>query len=336
MSGHQPLVFSGMQPTGNLHLGNYLGAIRNWLKLQEQYRCLYCMVDMHAITVDHDPKQLAQATREVMAAYIASGVDPKRSIVFAQSQVKEHAELAWVLNCVARIGWLNRMTQFKDKAGKNAEKMSVGLYTYPVLMAADILLYRATHVPVGDDQKQHVELARDIAQKFNNDFGVADFFPIPEPITQGPATRIMSLRDGTAKMSKSDPSDNSRINLTDDADTISNKIKRAKTDPLPLPEAETDLKGRPEADNLVSIYSAFTDKSKQAVLDEFKGGQFSTFKGALADVVVGKLSPIAGEMRRLMADPAELDRLMLQGADQARVIAAPIMAEVRRVVGWVT
>ncbi len=336
MSGHQPLVFSGMQPTGNLHLGNYLGAIRNWLKLQEQYRCLYCMVDMHAITVDHDPKQLAQATREVMAAYIASGVDPKRSIVFAQSQVKELAELAWVLNCVARIGWLNRMTQFKDKAGKNAEKMSVGLYTYPVLMAADILLYRATHVPVGDDQKQHVELARDIAQKFNNDFGVADFFPIPEPITQGPATRIMSLRDGTAKMSKSDPSDNSRINLTDDADTISNKIKRAKTDPLPLPEVEADLKDRPEADNLVSIYSAFTDKSKQAVLDEFKGGQFSTFKGALADVVVGKLSPIAGEMRRLMADPAELDRLMLQGADQARVIAAPIMAEVRRVVGWVT
>lgn len=336
MSGREPLVFSGMQPTGNLHLGNYLGAIRNWLKLQEQYRCLYCMVDMHAITVDHDPKQLANATREVMAAYLASGVDPKRSIVFAQSQVKEHAELAWVLNCVARIGWLNRMTQFKDKAGKNAEKMSVGLYTYPVLMAADILLYRATHVPVGDDQKQHVELARDIAQKFNNDFGVADFFPIPEPITQGPAKRIMSLRDGTAKMSKSDPSDNSRINLTDDADTIANKIKRAKTDPLPLPEVEAELKDRPEADNLVSIYSAFTDKSKQAVLDEFKGGQFSTFKNALAEVVVSNLAPIAGEMRRLMTDPAELDRLMLKGADQARAIAAPIMKEVRHVVGWVS
>ncbi|NOT42175.1 MAG: tryptophan--tRNA ligase [Alphaproteobacteria bacterium] len=335
MSGHQPLVFSGMQPTGNLHLGNYLGAIRNWLKLQEQYRCLYCMVDMHALTVDYDPKQLGQATREVMAAYLASGVDPKRSIVFAQSQVKEHAELAWVLNCVARIGWLNRMTQFKDKAGKNAEKMSVGLYTYPVLMAADILLYRATHVPVGEDQKQHVELARDIAQKFNNDLGVAGFFPIPEPIVQGPATRIMSLRDGTAKMSKSDPSEYSRINLTDDADTIATKFKKAKTDPLPLPETEKELEGRPEADNLVSIYAAFADKSTQAVLDEFKGGQFSTFKGALAELVVAKLSPIATEMRRLLADPAELDRLMLRGADQARAIAAPIMAEVRRVVGWV-
>jgi tryptophanyl-tRNA synthetase len=333
---HEPLVFSGMQPTGNLHLGNYLGAIRNWLKLQEQYRCLYCMVDMHAITVEYDPKQLAQATREVMAAYLASGVDPKRSIVFAQSQVREHAELAWVLNCVGRIGWLNRMTQFKDKAGKNAEKMSVGLYTYPVLMAADILLYRATHVPVGDDQKQHVELARDIAQKFNNDYGVADFFPIPEPITQGPATRVMSLRDGKAKMSKSDPSDYSRINLTDDADTIATKFKKAKTDPLPLPEAEKELAERPEADNLVSIYSAFSDKSKQTVLDEFKGGQFSTFKGALAELVVAKLSPIAAEMRRLLADPAELDRLMLKGADQARAIAAPVMADVRRVVGWVT
>jgi tryptophanyl-tRNA synthetase len=333
---HEPLVFSGMQPTGNLHLGNYLGAIRNWLKLQEQYRCIYCMVDMHAITADFDPKQLAQATREVMAAYIASGVDPKRSIVFAQSQVREHAELAWVFNCVARVGWLNRMTQFKDKAGKNAEKMSVGLYTYPVLMAADILLYRATHVPVGDDQKQHVELARDIAQKFNNDFGVPDFFPIPEPIIQGPATRIMSLRDGKAKMSKSDPSDYSRINLTDDADAIATKFRKAKTDPLPMPEAEKELDERPEADNLVSIYAAFADKGKQVVLDEFKGGQFSTFKGALAELVVSKLSPIAAEMRRLLADPAELDRLMLKGADQARAIAAPVMADVRRVVGWVT
>ena len=333
---HEPLVFSGMQPTGNLHLGNYLGAIRNWLKLQEQYRCIYCMVDMHAITAEFDPKQLAQATREVMAAYIASGVDPKRSVVFAQSQVREHAELAWVFNCVARVGWLNRMTQFKDKAGKNAEKMSVGLYTYPVLMAADILLYRGTHVPVGDDQKQHVELARDIAQKFNNDFGVADFFPIPEPIIQGPATRVMSLRDGKAKMSKSDPSDYSRINLTDDSDTIATKFKKAKTDPLPLPETEKDLEGRPEADNLISIYSAFADKGKQAILDEFKGGQFSTFKGALAELVVSKLSPIAAEMRRLLADPAELDRLMLKGADQARAIASPVMADVRRVVGWVT
>ena len=336
MSAHEATVFSGMQPTGNLHLGNYLGAIRNWLKLQEQYRCIYCVVDMHAITMDYDPKLLAQATREVAAAYIASGVDPKRSIVFAQSQVPEHAELAWVFNCVARVGWLNRMTQFKDKAGKNREAVSVGLYTYPVLMAADILAYKATHVPVGDDQKQHVELARDIAQKFNNDYGVADFFPLPEPIITGPATRVMSLRDGKAKMSKSDPSDYSRINLTDDADTIAQKFKKAKTDPLPLPESESELEARPEADNLTSIYAAFADKNKQAVLDEFRGGQFSTFKTAIADLVVSKLSPIASEMRRLLGDPAELDRLMRQGADQARAIAGPIFKDVRRVVGFPT
>ena len=333
---HQNLVFSGMQPTGNLHLGNYLGAIRNWLKLQEQYRCIYCVVDMHALTVDHDPKQLAQATREVAAAYIASGVDPKRSIVFAQSQVSAHAELAWIFNCVARVGWLNRMTQFKEKAGKNREAMSVGLYTYPVLMAADILAYKGTHVPVGDDQKQHVELARDIAQKFNNDFGVPDFFPLPEPIITGPATRVMSLRDGTAKMSKSDPSEYSRINLTDDADTIAQKLRKAKTDPLPLAETEKDLEGRPEADNLVSIYAAFAEKSKQAVLDEFRGAQFSTFKGALSELIVAKLSPIASEMRRLLGDPAELDRLLAKGAEQARAITAPVMAEVRRVVGFVS
>jgi tryptophanyl-tRNA synthetase len=336
MSGqHGSLVFSGMQPTGNLHLGNYLGAIRNWLKLQEQYRCIYCVVDMHAMTVDHDPKQLAQATREVAAAYMASGVDPARSIVFNQSQVAAHAELAWVLNCVARVGWLNRMTQFKEKAGKNREAMSVGLYTYPVLMAADILAYRATHVPVGDDQKQHVELARDIAQKFNSDFEVPDFFPLPEPIIQGPATRIMSLRDGTAKMSKSDPSEYSRINLTDDADAIAQKFRKAKTDPHPLPEVETDLEARPEADNLISIYAAFADKSKQAVLDEFRGAQFLGFKSALADLVVSKLSPIAAEMRRLLADPAEIDRLLHKGAEQARAIAAPVIADVRRVVGFV-
>jgi tryptophanyl-tRNA synthetase len=337
MSGsHESLVFSGMQPTGNLHLGNYLGAIRNWLKLQQQYRCIYCVVDMHAITVDHDPKALAQATREVTAAYIASGIDPKRSIIFNQSQVAAHAELAWIFNCVARVGWLNRMTQFKEKAGKNREAMSVGLYTYPVLMAADILAYRATHVPVGDDQKQHVELARDIAQKFNNDFGVPDFFPQPEPIITGPATRVMSLRDGTAKMSKSDPSDNSRINLTDDADTIAQKFKRAKTDPHPLPEAEAELEARPEADNLISIYAAFAEKGKQAVLDEFKGAQFSTFKGALSELVVSRLSPIAGEMRRLLADPAEIDRILRDGAAKARATAAPVMAEVRRVMGFVS
>jgi tryptophanyl-tRNA synthetase len=337
MSGsHEALVFSGMQPTGNLHLGNYLGAIRNWLKLQQQYPCIYCIVDMHAITVDHDPKALAQATREVTAAYIASGIDPKRSIIFNQSQVAAHAELAWIFNCVARVGWLNRMTQFKEKAGKNREAMSVGLYTYPVLMAADILAYRATHVPVGDDQKQHVELARDIAQKFNNDFGVPDFFPQPEPIITGPATRVMSLRDGTAKMSKSDPSDNSRINLTDDAETIAQKFKRAKTDPHPLPEAEAELEARPEADNLISIYAAFAEKGKQAVLDDFKGAQFSTFKGALSELVVSKLSPIAGEMRRLLADPAEIDRILRDGADKARATAAPVMAEVRRVMGFVS
>ena len=337
MSGaHQSLVFSGMQPTGNLHLGNYLGAIRNWLKLQEQYRCIYCVVDMHAITVDHDPKELAKATREVTAAYIASGVDPARSIIFNQSQVAAHAELAWIFNCVARIGWLNRMTQFKEKSGKNREAMSVGLYTYPVLMAADILAYRATHVPVGDDQKQHVELARDIAAKFNNDLGVPDFFPLPEPIITGPATRVMSLRDGTAKMSKSDASDNSRINLTDDADTIAQKLRKAKTDPLPLPEVEAELKDRPEADNLVSIYAAFAGTTKQQVLDEIKGAQFSQFKGQLTELIVGRLSPIAAEMRRLLNDPAELDRILAKGAAQARELAAPVMAEVRRVVGFVT
>lgn len=332
-SQHQPLVFSGMQPTGNLHLGNYLGAIRNWLKLQSEFRCVYCIVDLHAMTMDFDPQQLANSTREVAAAYIASGVDPKRSVIFAQSHNTDHAELAWILNCVARVGWLNRMTQFKDKAGKNREAMSVGLYTYPVLMAADILAYRATHVPVGDDQKQHVELARDIVQKFNNDYKVENFFPAPEPIITGPATRVMSLRDGKAKMSKSDPSEYSRINLTDDAETIALKFRKAKTDPLPLPEAESELEARPEADNLISIYSAFVEKPKQAVLDEFRGAQFSTFKNALAELVVSKLSPIASEMRRLLDDRAELDRLLHKGAESAKAISSPIMAEVRRVVG---
>ncbi len=330
---HPALVFSGMQPTGNLHLGNYLGAIRNWLRLQASYRCIYCIVDLHAMTMDFSPEQLAKSTREVAAAYIASGVDPKRSIIFAQSANSDHAELAWIFNCVARVGWLNRMTQFKDKAGKNREAMSVGLYTYPVLMAADILGYKATHVPVGDDQKQHVELARDIAQKFNNDFGQDGFFPLPEPIITGPATRVMSLRDGLAKMSKSDPTDYSRINLTDDADTIALKFRKAKTDPHPLPETEADLEGRPEANNLLSIYAAFVDKPKQAVVDEFSGAQFSTLKSALADLVVSKLSPIATEMRRLLGDQAELDRLLKEGADQARAVSNPVLADVRRVVG---
>ncbi|MBU6157111.1 MAG: tryptophan--tRNA ligase [Phycisphaerae bacterium] len=330
---HTPLVFSGMQPTGNLHLGNYLGAMRNWLKLQSSYRCVYCVVDLHAMTMEFDPQQLAKASREVAAAYIASGVDPQRSVIFVQSGNSDHAELAWIFNCVARVGWLNRMTQFKDKAGKNSEKMSVGLYTYPVLMAADILGYRATHVPVGDDQKQHVELARDIAQKFNNDFAAPGFFPLPEPIITGPATRVMSLRDGKAKMSKSDPSDYSRINLTDDADTIALKFRKAKTDPHPLPESEAELEGRPEAANLIAIYAAFQEKSRQAVIDEFRGAQFSMLKNALADLVVAKLSPIADEMRRLLGDQAELDRQLREGANKARAISGPIMEEVRRVVG---
>ena len=332
-SPRESLVFSGMQPTGNLHLGNYLGAIRNWLRLQSQHRCLYCVVDLHAITMEYDPKQLVNSTREVAAAYIASGVDPKRSIIFAQSGNSDHAELAWIFNCVARVGWLNRMTQFKDKAGKNREAVSVGLYTYPVLMAADILAYRGTHVPVGDDQKQHVELARDIAQKFNNDFGVPEFFPQPEPIITGPATRVMSLRDGMAKMSKSDASDYSRINLTDDADTIALKFRKAKTDPLPLPETDAELESRPEANNLISIYAAFVDKPKQAVVDEFRGAQFSMLKTALSDLVIAKLSPIAGEMRRLLDDKAELDRLLADGAQRARDLSAPVLSEVRRIVG---
>src|SRR3981189_1630231 len=286
-------VFSGVQPTGNLHLGNYLGAIVKFVALQEKYDCIYCVVDMHAITVWQDPSELPQATREVTAAFIACGTDPKRHIVFNQSQVAEHAELAWVFNCVARLGWLNRMTQFKEKAGKDRENASVGLYAYPALMAADILVYRATHVPVGEDQKQHLELSRDIAQKFNNDFGKSiqahgygdSFFPLPEPLIQGPATRVMSLRDGAKKMSKSDPSDQSRINLTDDADAIAHKIRRAKTDPDPLPQEEKGLAQRPEADNLVGIYAALADTSKADVLKQFGGAQFSAFKNALVELL---------------------------------------------------
>lgn len=335
MDQPQNRVFSGVQPTGNLHLGNYLGAIRNFVGLQDTHECVYCVVDMHAITVWQDPKELAANTREVAAAYIAAGIDPERHIVFNQSKVAAHAELAWILNCVARIGWLNRMTQFKDKAGKNREQASVGLYAYPVLMAADILVYRATHVPVGEDQKQHLELARDTAQKFNNDFSVPDFFPQPEPLIMGPATRVMSLRDGTKKMSKSDPSDLSRITMRDSADDISKKIRKAQTDPDPLPETLEGLEGRPGADNLVGIYAALAGKTKAEVLAEFAGAQFSVFKPALADLAVEKLSPITGEMQRLMADPGYIDTVLEKGAERARAIADPIVARVREIVGFI-
>ncbi|EAQ37186.1 tryptophanyl-tRNA synthetase [Nitrobacter sp. Nb-311A] len=340
-------VFSGVQPTGNLHLGNYLGAIVNFVKLQADHECLYCVVDLHAITVPvavwGGPDELRRATREVTAAFIASGIDPKRHIIFNQSQVAGHAELAWVLNCVARLGWLNRMTQFKEKAGKDRENASVGLYDYPVLMASDILVYRATHVPVGEDQKQHLELSRDIAQKFNNDFsesiaanGHGDtFFPLPEPVITGPATRVMSLRDGTKKMSKSDPSDYSRINLTDDADTIAQKIRKAKTDPEPLPSEEKGLENRPEADNLVGIYAALSGKPKSALLAEFGGAQFSGFKSSLVDLAVAKLSPIAREMKRLTDDPAHVDRILIEGADRASAIASQTMDAVKDIVGFI-
>jgi len=336
-------VFSGVQPTGNLHLGNYLGAIARFVALQEQYDCIYCIVDLHAITVWQDPAELPKATREVAAAFIACGIDPSKHIVFNQSQVAEHAELAWVFNCVARLGWLNRMTQFKEKAGKDRENASVGLFAYPALMAADILAYRATHVPVGEDQKQHLELSRDIAQKFNNDFTASirahgfgeGFFPLPEPLIQGPATRVMSLRDGSKKMSKSDPSDQSRINLTDDADTIAHKIRRAKTDPHPLPADPKDLETRPEADNLVGIYAALAGKSKPDVVKEFAGAQFSTFKSALVELAVTKLGPVNAEMKRLMVDPVHIDSMLAEGAARAQVIAAETMRAVKDIVGFV-
>jgi tryptophanyl-tRNA synthetase len=336
-------VFSGVQPTGNLHLGNYLGAITKFVALQERYDCIYCVVDLHAITVWQDPLELPKATREVTAAFIACGIDPKRHIVFNQSQVAEHAELAWIFNCVARMGWLNRMTQFKEKAGKDRENASVGLFVYPNLMAADILVYRATHVPVGEDQKQHLELSRDIAQKFNNDFAESIrahghgsvFFPQPEPLIQGPATRVMSLRDGTKKMSKSEPSDYSRINLTDEADAIAQKIRKAKTDPEPLPSEEKGLESRPEADNLVGIFAALKGTSKAEVLREFGGGQFSTFKSALIDLAVAKLGPIGAEMKRLSRDPAYIDSVLADGAQRAQVIAAETMKAVKDIVGFV-
>src|ERR1051325_6751446 len=338
MNKHPKLVLSGMQPTNTLLLGNYLGALKNWVKMQNEMPCLFCVVDMHSLTDDAGYRQaedVRRASRKVTAAYIAAGVDPKKTPIFAQSMVKEHAELAWIFNCVARLGWLDRMTQFKDKAGKHKERSSVGLYTYPVLMAADILVYKATHVPVGEDQKQHLELARDIAQKFNNDFGVPDFFPQPEPVIIGTATRGMSLRDGTKKMSKSDESDMSRINLTDDAETIPNKIKRAKTDPHPLPASKEELKDRPEAENLLNIYAALADQDRDTVIAQFASQQFSGFKTALADLTVGKLEPIAAKMRRLLGDPAEIDRVLKDGATRARAIATPIMDEVKKRVGFI-
>ena len=328
-------VFSGIQPSGGLTLGNYLGALKRFAQAQDAgIETIYCIVDLHAITVWQDPEKLRRATRELACGFIASGIDPARSILFNQSQVSAHAELGWVFNCVARMGWLNRMTQFKDKAGKHAENASVGLFCYPDLMAADILAYHATHVPVGDDQKQHLELTRDIALKFNHDFGV-EFFPIVEPVIEGAATRVMSLRDGTKKMSKSDPSDQSRINLTDDADTIAKKLRKAKTDPEPLPETAEGLKDRPDARNLVNIYAALSDQTVDQVMAEVGGQQFGTFKPRLADLAVAKLSPISAEMSRLMQDPAEIDHILGQGAARADAIARPILQKTYDIVGMI-
>ena len=333
---HAPRVFSGIQPSGNLTLGNYLGALRRFVEMQEAGTpAVYCVVDLHAITVWQDPGKLRRSIRELTAAFIACGIDPARSVLFNQSQVPAHAQLGWVLSCVARIGWLNRMTQFKDKtAGKNAEAASLGLYAYPSLMAADILTYHATMVPVGEDQKQHLELCRDIAIKFNNDYGV-DFFPVVEPLIEGAATRVMSLRDGTKKMSKSDPSDQSRINLTDSADAIAAKIRKAKTDPEPLPETAEGLKDRPEARNLVNIYAALAGHTVDQVVRDFAGAQFGTFKPALADLAVAKLSPITDEMNRLMADPGEIDRILGDGADRADALARPILDRTKDIVGMI-
>jgi tryptophanyl-tRNA synthetase len=326
-------IFSGIQPTGNLHLGNYLGAIRNWVRLQAEFECLFCVVDLHAITIWQDPRDLAASTRETAAAVLAAGIDPERHILFVQSAVPGHAQLAWIFNCVARMGWLNRMTQFKEKAGKHKENASVGLFAYPDLMAADILLYKATHVPVGEDQKQHLELTRDIAQKFNNDFG-CQVFPIVEPLILGPATRVMSLRDGTKKMSKSDPSDYSRLNLVDDADTIRQKIRKAKTDALPLPDSVGGLADRPEAANLLNVFAALTDRDLEAVCAAYAGKPFSQFKADLADVAVDKLAPIFDEAKRLCDDPGHVDGILAAGAERARALAEPVLREVFRTVGF--
>ncbi|GLQ40023.1 tryptophan--tRNA ligase [Rhizobium albus] len=352
MAEFKERVFSGVQPTGNLHLGNYLGAIKRFVALQDSYDCIYCVVDLHAITAQLVHEDLKGQTRSITAAFLAAGIDPERHIVFNQSAVSGHAELAWIFNCVARIGWMNRMTQFKDKAGKDRENASLGLLAYPSLMAADILLYRATHVPVGDDQKQHLELTRDIAMKFNIDFSgkiassgravetivgeerIDAYFPLTEPLIEGPAPRVMSLRDGTKKMSKSDPSDLSRINLTDDADTILKKIRKAKTDPDALPSEVEGLAGRPEAENLVTLYAALAETSRASVIAEFGGRQFSEFKPALADLAVEKLAPMNGEMRRLMDDPGHIDAVLAKGAAKARVIAEETMADVKDIIGF--
>ena len=328
-------IFSGVQPTGNLHLGNYLGAIRNWVTLQADYECIYCVVDLHAITVAQDPAELRASTREVAASLLAAGIDAKTGILFNQSQVSAHAELAWIFNCVARLGWLNRMTQFKEKAGKNRENASVGLYAYPNLMAADILAYKATHVPVGEDQKQHLELCRDIAQAFNSQYGV-DFFPLTEPLILGEGTRVMSLRDGTAKMSKSDPSDNTRINLTDPADLIAKKIRRAKTDPEPLPGAPDGLAARPEAANLIGIFAALCNDTVEDVCRRFDGAQFSTFKEELAELAIAELAPITTEMQRLMDDPAYVESVLRDGAQRAEALAGPVVREAQKIVGFLT
>ncbi len=329
-------VFSGIQPSGGLTLGNYLGAIKRFVDMQAaDFETIYCMVDLHAITVWQDPETLRRNTRELCAGFIASGIDPEKSILFNQSQVPEHAQLAWIFNTIARMGWLNRMTQFKDKAGKNRENASVGLFAYPALMAADILIYHATHVPVGEDQKQHLELTRDIAAKFNHDYGV-DFFPITEPVIEGAATRVMSLRDGTKKMSKSDASDMSRINMTDDADAIAQKIRKARTDPDALPSEVKGLEDRAEARNLVNIYAALADQTPEQVLAEVGGKQFSEFKPMLADLAVAKLAPISTEMARLMEDTAEIDRILHRGAERARKVAAPILKETYEIVGMVS
>lgn len=326
-------IFSGVQPTGNLHLGNYLGAIKNWIALQDDFECIYCVVDLHAITVPQEPAVLRRAIREVAACLIASGINPEKSILFNQSRVPQHAELAWIFNCVARLGWLNRMTQFKEKAGKNRENATVGLYAYPTLMAADILTYKATHVPVGEDQKQHLELTRDIAVAFNSMFDT-EFFPQPEPQIQATAARVMSLRDGNSKMSKSDASDATRINLTDSADDIAQKIKRAKTDPEPLPSEVAGLAGRPEATNLVGIFAGLSGRSQADILSEFGGQGFGVFKPALAELAVSQIAPISAEMNKLLAQEDEIDAVLEKGAAQAQAIAVPILAEVKKLVGF--
>ena len=329
-------IFSGVQPTGNLHLGNYLGAIKNFVDLNNEIEneCIFCVVDLHAITVKQNPKELRNNIRETVATFIASGIDPKKSIIFNQSSVAAHAEAAWILSCVARMGWLNRMTQFKEKAGKDKEKASIGLYSYPVLMAADILLYDATHVPVGNDQKQHLELCRDIAQKFNNDFDATDFLKVPEPLIQKQFSRIMSLKDGIKKMSKSDPSDLSRINLTDDKDQIINKIKKAKTDPLPLPGAINNLAERPEAENLLGIYSSLKNQNLEKSITEFNGKNFSEFKEKLSEVIIERIEPISREIKKLLEDQKFLDSVLLEGSDKADKIASKKMKEMKELVGF--